>query len=331
MSEGLRVLVAGATGALGSEVLAAMESSALPVRELVALASDSSLGRDVEFNGQVLPVETKAPSLRGFDLVFLCVPPPLAREWVADALRAQAPVFDLSGALATTDEVPLLVAGVHQPVEGLTAPLIATPPGPALAWLRVLLPLHRHFGLCRVVATTLESASSGGRGGVESLSQESIALFNQAEPPDPEVFDHPVAFDCVAWSGSLVPGGATDREQLLMDCVGRVLGRDVRLAVTSVRVPTFSGDGSSLAIEATRPMEPAQVLDILGDVPDVVIEEEDEPATTRAAAGADFVRVGRVRRDPSVEHGVLLWLAADALRLAASNAVRLAEARLRTH
>ncbi len=331
MSEGLRVLVVGATGALGSEVLAEMERRALPVRELVPLASDRSLGCDVEFCGAVLPVETKAPSLRGFDLVFLCLPPSLALEWVADALRAQTPVFDLSGALSSRDEVPLLVAGIHQPAEGLTAPLIATPPGPALSWLRVLLPLHRHFGLRRVVATTLESAASGGRGGIESLSQESIALFNQSEPPAPETFGYPVAFDCLPWLGSLEADGATDREQQLLDCVRRVLGDEVRLAVTSVRVPTFSGDGSSLALETVRPAEPDALLEILGELPDVELEDADQPGTTRAAAGSDVVRVGRVRRDPSVEHGVLLWLATDPLLLAASNAVRLAEARLRTH
>jgi aspartate-semialdehyde dehydrogenase len=331
MTQGLRVVVIGASGALGSEVLAVLDERGFPVRELVAVAGERSIGAEIEFRGDLIPVLGERPVLRGADLVFLCAPPSVSLDMAADALRAEAPVIDLSGALAATPEVPLLLAGTHQPAEHLNAPAIATPPGPALAWLRALLPLDRAFRLRRVVATTLEAASRGGREGIESLSAETVALFNQSDPPEPQVFGRPVAFDCVPVLGRLEADGSTDHEAQLAALVRRLLGERVGIAVSCVQVPTFCGDGSSLAIETERGADPSEAIDRLRKAPGVEVESPDGAPTTRSVAGTDRVRVGRVRRDPSSTGGLLLWLAADTLRLAASNAVDLAEARLRTH
>ena len=327
---GFRVVVFGATGALGSEVIAVLDEHRFPIRELVPVASDRSLGCDVEIGDQVLPVETEV-SLRGADFLFLCAPPEPSLELAAEALRQSVPAVDLSGGLVRRDEVPLLVADVHQPPDQLGAPLLATPPGPALAWLHVLLPLHRELGLRRVVATTVEAASWGGRGGIESLSRETLALFNQRELPDPDVFGRPVAFDCIPEIGEVAPDGSTERESGLAAAVGRLLGADVAIAVQAVQMPTFSGDGTTFALETERPADPAAVTELLRKSANIELEDPERGPTTRAAAGRDEVLVGRVRSDPSRPGGLLLWVAADSLRLAAANAVRLVEARLRIH
>ncbi len=324
---GLRVAVVGATGALGSEVLAVLEERRFPVRELVPLAGEGSAGEEIAFRDETLAVRREETSLRGAELVFLCAPPAASLEWTRAALRAEAPTLDLSGGLQERAEVPLLVAGVHAPREALEQPLVTTPTGPALAWILALAPLHRELGLRRVVGTTLEAASGGGRRGIEALSSETVALFNQQDLPEPETFGHPVAFDCVTAFGEMGTEGATRHEEHLVAALRRLLGEKLAVAVTAVRVPTFCGDGASLAVETERGASPESVRAILREAPGVRLAEEESGVTTRASAGRDVVLVARVRRDPGHAGTLLLWLAADALRLAAANGVRLAEAR----
>ena len=323
---GARIAVVGATGALGTEVLAALDGARFAVRELVPIASDRSLGNDVEFRGEVLPIETELARLRGSDLAFLCAPPAVALEATALALRAQVPAIDLSGALAGRSEVPLAAGDALAPAL-LAQPLLAVPPGPALAWLRVLGPIDRACALRRVVATALLSASAAGRIGIGALSEETVALLSQREAPDPPALVHPVAFDCLPWIDAPGGEGASRAEDDLAAVLRRALGREVGFALTLVRVPTFCGDAAVLALESDSPAEPARLLDLLRKAEGVEVAESEAP-TTRAAAGSDAVWVGRVRSDPSRPGGALLWLAADSLRLAALHAVGLAEARL---
>jgi aspartate-semialdehyde dehydrogenase len=203
------------------------------------------------------------------------------------------------------------------------------PSGPALACALALAPLAARAGLQRVVAVGVEAASRGGRQGIESLYQESIAIFNQGEMPAPEVFGRPVAFDCIPALGELEASGATDREELLARTLARLLGRVPRVAASLVQVPAFVGFGASLALETDRALDPKEALEALAAAPGVEVWRDDPSGLTlRAAAGRDAVLVGRVRRDPSCDKGLLLWLACDVLRLAAANAVQVALARV---
>jgi aspartate-semialdehyde dehydrogenase len=332
VTDALRIGVLGATGALGSEVVALLAESSLRVGALQALATDRSLGRDLEFRGEVVPVETEVPTLRGLDLLFLCAPAEISSEYARQALHAEVPCIDAGGALASSPEVPLRVAAFDGSDALQGVPLLVAPPGPVLPWVLLLRPLQEAAGLRRVVGTWLEGASSGGREGIESLYRESIALFNQDEPPEPNVFQRPVAFDCIPALGELQEGGATDRERAVVEVLGRLLDSDARLAITGVRVPTFIGFGATAAVETAGPLDAKQAQGQLAKAPGIELwEGEADALTLRAATGRQEVLVARVRDDPSVEHGLLLWLAADVLRLAAANAVRLAVARLRLH
>jgi aspartate-semialdehyde dehydrogenase len=331
-SAGVRIGVIGATGALGSEVLAVLEASPLRVRAILPVATDRAIGREVEFRGEVYPVETQVPSVRGLDLILLCAPAGASLDFAHEALRAQVPCIDLSGALSSSDEVPLRLSGYAAPPEAEGAPVVAMPTGPALAWALVLRPLDEIAGLRRVVGTALEAASTGGRPGIEALYAESLALFNQQEAPEPEVFRRPVAFDCMPAVGELEADGESSREAALAAELGRLLDSPVKLGAAVVQVPIFVGHGATLAVETERPLEPKEAEAQLSKAPGVELWQEDaEGPTTRATAGRDVVLVGRVRRDPSTENGLLLWLVADLLRLAAANAVQLAVARLRAH
>jgi aspartate-semialdehyde dehydrogenase len=288
----------------------------------VPIATDRSLGTDVEFGASAMPVETTLDALRGADLAFLCAPADVSLETVRRCLHAKVAAIDCSGALALAPEVPLVVAAGEAPAG---APVIAIPPGAALAAARVLAPLARVLGIDRVVATLLESASGAGRLGVQALSEETIALLSQTDAPDPPTLGHPVAFDVLPWIGEIGDEGDTAMERRFAGVLGRVLG-GVPVSVTAVRTPVFCGEGIALALETREPFELAAALDALAKIEGV--ELGGRAPTTRAAAGTDTVHVGRLRRDPARERGALLWLAADGLRLTAAHAVRVAEARL---
>ena len=329
-SPGLRVGVIGATGALGGEVMAVLDQSPLRVGELVPVATERSLGEEIEFQGVGYPVLSEPPSLRGLDLVFLCAPVVASLEFARQALRAEVACIDLSGALASSADVPLRIAAFGD-ATGEREPLVATPSGACLAWALALRPLAEAAGLRRVQGTALEPASIGGRDGIEALYTETLALFKQEEPTVSDAFPGPVAFDCLPAPGTLEEDGSTERETELARGLQRLLGNELQVSATVVQVPVFVGHGAALAIETARPLDVKQAERLLDESPGVELWDEGRGPSTRTAAGRDVALVGRVRRDPGSENGLLLWVAADLLRLAAANAVALATTRLHTH
>jgi aspartate-semialdehyde dehydrogenase len=326
---GHRVAVIGATGTLGSDLVEVLGERDYPVAELIPVATDASLGEEVEIHGGARPVLTGDVPLRGVDVVFLCLPAEAAAPWIKQALEARVPCIDLSGSLAERDDVPVLAAELQPPREALLQPLISGPPGPALALALALAPLHARLGLRRVLGTSFEATSGAGREGIRTLEAEVVALFNQEELPDPTVFAGPIAFDCVPELGHPADAhGPGPEEAAAVGLLQRLLGAPVPTALTRVRVPTFGGLGASLALETREPATPELARELLHKAASLEIWDPDAAGpTTRDAIGRSTVLVGRVRRDPSAAGGLLLWIAADPVRLAASNAVRLAEAR----
>jgi aspartate-semialdehyde dehydrogenase len=313
---------------MGSDLLSVLEARRFPLTELVPVATERSMGRVVEFQEQSIPVETQLPSLRGLGLVFLCVPSEEALEWVRAALHAEVPCIDLSGSVEGAGEVPLLVANLCPDPVDLLQPVIATPAGPTLAWSLVLEPIHRCAGLRRVIGTAFEAVSGAGSAGIEALQAEAIALFGQRTVPEPTVFPQGIAFNCIPMVGEAGEGADTEVEEALVRGLRRLLGDELPVAVTAVRVPTFSGTGASIAVEVAEELSAAELEELLAKSPGVALPGDAMPSpTTRDAAESEMVLVGRIRRDPTSERGLLFWLAADPVRLAASNAVQLAEAR----
>ena len=324
----LRVAVVGATGAVGTELLSLLESRRFPLQELLPIATYRSVGDSVELLGHEIPVATDVSRLHDLDLAFLCMPRAEALPWVRSALEGRVPCIDLSGAAAAAPEVPLLCADEPADPAILDQPVLGNPGGVALAFVRVLRPIHERAGLRRLVTTSLESVSAAGRAGVSALEAETVALFNQQEPPEPDVFGHGVAFDCLPATGAAESEGRTGAETALAADLARLLGSEVATALTALRVPTFAGWGASLALETGAPLAPAECSDLLAKTPGVRVWDEAELGpSTRGSVGGDDVLAGRIRADASVENGLLLWIAADPIRLAVSNALRLAEAR----
>lgn len=320
--QGRRVGVVGATGVLGSDLIEVLDERRFPVSELRPIATDRAVGEVVELGGDEVPVQTGDVSLRGLDFVFLCVPAEAAGDWVRRALRDEVPCVDLSASLADRDEVPTLAADLGPPRELVLRPLVSVPPSAALACALALAPLQREAGLARVVGTHLEAASCAGRDGIRALEAEVVALFNHEDVPESEVFPLPVAFDCLPELGGRDLGAA----------LARLLEGPVSAALTSIQVPTFAGLGVSLAVEAEREVTPDQLREWWVKAPGIEVWDADLPGPTmRDAASRDVVLGGRVREDASRPGGLLLWLTADPVRLAARNAVRLAELRFDVH
>jgi len=320
MSErGVRIAVIGATGALGTEVLRALDASRLRIAEVVAVAGEDSLGCDIEFQDQVVAVETGLPELRGLDLAICCAPADAAPDVVRAALRAEVPCIDASGAFATRSEVPLVWAEGGD-LAG-AAPLVASPVDAALAWLPWLRALAGDAAPTGVQATVLEGASARGRRGIDALTAESLALFNQQELPEPVPGAAPLAFD-------LLPRGA-DREEALQTALRRLLPAAPVVSASWVQAPVFVGQASALRVVWERPVEAARVAERLAKAPGVELwAGEGAGPNLRAASGRDVVLVGSPRPDASDPAVLHLFAVADVLRLAARNVAALARAAL---
>ncbi len=319
----------GATGALGGELLEQLRERRFPIQELRPIATDRSLGETIDWLGHELPVVTEADPLAGLDLVFVCTPAAPALDWARRALHASVACFDFSGALAGRAEVPLLGEAAARDLEALAAPLVSVPAAPALALARVLAPLREAAGLVRVVATLCDSASGAGQLGVDALQAETIALFNQEDPPETGL-PHALAFDCLPSSGALDESGSSEAEARVARELARLLGLDLPRSITALRVPIFAGMGIQVTLETERELSPEHALERLAKTPELTVWSAARGPSTRDAIGADAVHVGRVRRDTSVPHGLTFWLALDPVRVAAGTALRVAEARFRS-
>lgn len=315
-SSGRRIVLYGVTGQLGQELVEELDASGWPIAELVGVATPTSLGQEFEFRGEALDVVAESPVLKGRDLVLICTPKGPALEIVRAALLAGVPCIDCSGALAGQEAVPL----EHPDATGLeSAPLLSIGSSTTLAWRPVLEALTSAAGIARLSATILSSAAAWGREGTASLSDESIALFNQSDSGAHGPAGRPIAFD-------VLPGSAIDLERVRAELV-RTLGEGLRLAIGSVQVPTFTGEGAVLSLELERALSRDAIEQALTARSEIVLGERP---SLRDALGGPSILLGPVEIDPSgpAERAYRLWLASDPLRLVAHAALRAAGRRL---
>lgn len=328
-----RIVIFGVTGQVGQELVDRLDESEWDVAELIGVASPESAGTTFSFGGFDLDVVGEWPTLKGADLVFLCTRAVEALEVVRECLKAEVACIDLTGAVSTQDAVPLVFSPADAAGE---APLLTCPSPTALAWDAVLRAVAGEGAVVRATGTVLTSAAAHGRAGVVALSEESIALFNQSEIPDPGPAGQGIAFDVLPSAGL-----ARARAEL-----GRAFGEAIRISIGAAEVPTFVGEAASLLVELDAPTDPQTVaarleshalLDVVADGPGsrglVAVEETMETPvgpTMRDTAGESGVRVGRIEAEPALAEGTAfrLWLTMDPLRIAADHALVIAEARL---
>jgi aspartate-semialdehyde dehydrogenase len=338
MSRKYKVAVAGATGAVGQQMVACLEERRFPVAELIPLASERSLGKAVTFQGQEIPVRVLAPdSFAGVEVALFSAGGAISLEYAPIAARAGAVVVDNSSAWRMDPEVPLVVPEVNPGDIGLYRKrgIIANPNCSTIQMVVVLKPLHDAARIKRVVVSTYQAVSGTGQKAVEELAAQVRALFaNQGLVK--KVYPHRIAFNVLPHIDAFQENGYTKEEMKMVNETRKILGDDtIRVTATTVRVPVFYGHSESVNIETERKLSPHEAREILARAPGVKVV--DNPAKFEYpmpldAAGQDLTLVGRIREDFSIKNGLNLWVVADNLRKgAATNAVQIAEIMVRDY
>lgn len=328
-----RVGVLGATGAVGSTILEVLAEREFPVAELVPLASERSAGRRLEFAGEEVEVRALGEdSIAGLDLVLSSAGGAVSSEWAPRIVAAGAVVVDNTSYWRMHDEVPLVVAEVNPDALAGHRGLVANPNCTTMAMVVALAPIHRAAGVERLVVSTYQAVSGTGQRAIAELLAQSRARLAGDEPPAAEVYPHPIAFNVLPQVETFKDGDDyTTEERKVMAETRKILGAgdELRISATCARVPVHTGHSESLNVETRDELTPERCRELLAAAPGVVVMDapgEGIYPTALAAAGRDEVLVGRIRRDPSRERCLNLWVVGDNLRKgAATNAVQIAE------
>ena len=331
-----QVGIVGATGLVGGMMLRLLGERGFPLAALRLFASARSAGAKVAFGGAEITVEDAATAdYAGLDIVFFSAGGSTSKALAPKVAAAGAIVIDNSSAWRGDAEVPLVVAEVNpHALHSIPKGIVANPNCTTMAAMPVLKPLHEAAGLKHLVVSTYQAVSGGGVEGVEILREQiaagaagCAALAGDGAAVDlgtPRKWTVPIGFNVVPLNYVLAEDGYTEEEVKLRDESRKILEiPDLPVSGTCVRVPVFTGHSLSINAAFERPISVEQATALLESAPGVVVTEVPNPLT---ATGADPVFVGRLRRDPTVEHGLALFVVGDNLRKgAALNAVQIAE------
>jgi aspartate-semialdehyde dehydrogenase len=328
----MRVAVVGATGAVGSTILGVMRERAFPADEVVPFASERSAGRRIDYGDADLEVRALSDeSIQGFDVALFSAGGTRSAEWAPRFVEAGAIVVDNSSYWRMHDDVPLVVPEVNPDAIAAHKGIIANPNCSTMQMVVALKPILDAVGIERLVVSTYQSVSGTGQKAVEELHDQAEAIINAHELPEPSVYPHRIAFNVLPQVETFKDGDDyTTEERKMMAETRKILGDEaIRISATCARVPVYTGHSESVNVETRDPLSPDACRELLASAPGVVVV--DDPANgvyplAIDAAGRDDVLVGRIRRDPSHERCLNLWVVGDNLRKgAATNAVQLAE------
>ncbi len=328
---GHTVAVLGATGLVGGTILEILEQRRFPVAELLPLASGRSRGRTVRFGGRDLPVQVAEPgSFTGVDLVLASAGAEVSERLVPAAAAAGAVAIDNTSAFRMAEGVPLVVPEVnpHRLADYPVRRIIANPNCSTIQLAVALKPIHDRVGIRRVLVSTYQSVSGAGRRALAELRRESTGLL-LGQACERQVFPRQIAFNALPHIDRFLEDGSTREEWKIAVELPKIMEAAIPVHATAVRVPVFYSHSEAVWIETEDDLSPAEARAILGGAPGVAVLDDgrDQRYPTAAeVAGSDRVYVGRIRRDPTVAHGLALWIVADNLRKgAALNAVQIAE------
>jgi aspartate-semialdehyde dehydrogenase len=329
MSEGYRVAVVGATGQVGTLMLALLRERAFPAREIVPFASARSVGR--ELDGGLIVRGLSEDSIQGFDIALFSAGGSTSSEWAPRFADAGAAVIDNSSRWRMHEDVPLIVSEVNPEALAEHHGIVANPNCSTMQMVVALAPLHREAGIERLVISTYQAVSGTGKRAVDELLDQSHALLHERDISQPEAYAHQIAFNALPHAGSFADGDDhTDEERKLIDETRKILGdADIAISATCVRVPVINGHSEAVNVQTRRDLSPERARELLDAAPGVSVLDDPSAALYPLAidaSGKDDVFVGRIRRDPGHERALDLWIVADNLRKgAALNAVQLAE------
>jgi aspartate-semialdehyde dehydrogenase len=327
-----RVGVVGATGAVGSTILEVLAKRKFPAAELRPLASARSAGSKVEFAGEKLEVlELTDESIQGLDLILSSAGGKVSSAWAPKWIQAGAVVVDNTSYWRMHEDVPLVVAGVNDDAVNGHNGLVANPNCTTMQLMVALKPIVDAAGIERLIVSTYQSVSGTGRNAIEELREQSESVLD-GKPAEARVYPHQVAFNVLPQVETFKDGDDyTTEERKVMAETRKILGLSeaVGISATCARVPVVTGHSESVNVQTERELSPEECRELLSEADGLVVL--DDPGAgiyplPIAAAGRDEVLVGRIRRDPSHERCLNLWVVGDNLRKgAATNAVQVAE------
>ena len=328
---GYRLAVVGATGNVGREMMAILDELAFPIDEIHAIASRKSVGVEVDFGERSL----KCKDLETFDfstvdIVLMSAGGDVSRAWSEKIGRTGAIVIDNSSAWRMHPQVPLVVPEVNpDAIEDFRKKNIIANPNCSTAQLVVALkPLHDEARIKRVVVSTYQSVSGSGKAGMDELWEQAKGVFVLGAP-EPKFYTKQIAFNVIPHIDVFLDDGYTKEEWKMAAETKKILDPAIALSATCVRVPVFVGHSEAVNIEFETEMTPEDAREILREAPGVVVIDKHEDggyATPLETVGEFGVYVSRIRSDPTVEHGLAMWIVADNLRKgAALNAVQIAQ------
>ena len=336
-----RVAIAGATGAVGREMMKVLEEREFPVSELVPLASERSEGQELEFMGDPVVVKRLKPdSFAGVDIALFSPGASVSHEFAPHAARAGAVVIDNSSAFRMEPDCPLVVPEVNpRDVELALKPggrrIIANPNCSTIQLVVVMKPLHDAAGLEKVIVSTYQSVSGAGQKGIDELETQSRALFGMSEVKA-EKFPHRIAFNLLPEIGKDSGNGYTEEEMKMVNESRKILGLPgLAISATCVRVPVFFCHSEAAHLFFKEPLTPDQARRILLEAPGVKVVDDLKQhiyPMPLLGAGDDHTLVGRIRADLTSPNGLALFVVSDNLRKgAATNAVQIAQLLVQEH
>ena len=326
-----KVAVVGATGNVGREMLQVLVERQFPASEVVALASTRSVGTEVSFGDGTLKIKAlDYYDFKGTDLCLMSAGGDIAREWAPKIAQTGCIVIDNSSAWRMDRAVPLVVPEVNaDALEGIKKGIIANPNCSTAQLVVALKPLHDIAKIKRVVVSTYQSVSGAGKEAMDELFRQTRAVF-VADPVEVEQFPKQIAFNVIPHIDVFLDSGVTKEEWKMAVETQKILDPDIQLTATCVRVPVFIGHSEAVNIEFENPITAEQARNALRAAPGVLVVDKREDggyATPIECAGEDATYVSRIRKDPTVDNGLSLWVVSDNLRKgAATNAVQIAEA-----
>ena len=329
---GYRVVIAGATGNVGREMLNILAERQFPVDEVAVLASRKSLGTEVTFGDKTLTTQDLDTfDFTGWDMALFAIGSDATKKYAPKAAAAGCVVIDNSSLYRYDPDIPLIVPEVNpEAVHGYSKKNIIANPNCSTAQMVVALkPLHDRAKIKRVIVSTYQSVSGSGKEAIDELWDQTKAVYNPTQDVPPKVYPKQIAFNVIPHIDVFMEDGSTKEEWKMVVETKKIVDPSIKVTATCVRVPVFVGHAEAINIETEDFLDEDEARDILREAPGIMVvdKREDGGYVTPVECVGDFATfISRIRQDSTIENGLNFWCVSDNLRKgAALNAVQIAE------
>ena len=329
---GYRVIVAGATGNVGREMLNILAERQFPIDELTVLASRRSLGTEVSFGEKTLKTkDLDTFNFKGWDIALFAIGSDATKKYAPLAAKAGCIVIDNSSLFRYDPDIPLIVPEVNpEAVEKYDKKNIIANPNCSTAQMVVALkPLHDRAVIKRVVVSTYQSVSGAGKEGMDELWDQTKSIYNPTSEIPPKKFQKQIAFNVIPQIDVFMEDGTTKEEWKMVAETKKIISPSIKVTATCVRVPVFVGHAEAINVEFEEFLDEDEARDILREAPGIMVidKREDGGYVSPVECVGDYATfISRIRQDSTIENGLNFWCVSDNLRKgAALNAVQIAE------